>query len=135
MLTRMPVALRLELLPGRYAVVRLDEDAPLPAWAFAAPGLAAVVRRRGELSVVCVEDAVPAGAWAEPGWRALEVVGPLDFTLTGVLAALAAPLADAGVSIFALATYDTDVLLVRDARLEAAIGALQGAGHVVSRVS
>jgi len=135
MLARMPAPLRLDLLPGRYAVVRLDEDAPPPDWAFAEPGLAAVVRRRGELSVVCAEDAVPAGARAEPGWRALEVAGPLDFALTGVLAALAAPLVDAGVSIFALATYDTDVLLVRDAQLEAAVGALQRAGHAVSRVS
>lgn len=135
MLARMSAALRLELLPGRYAVVRLDEDAPPPAWAFAAPGLAAAVRRRGELSVVCAEDAVPDGAQAERGWRALEVAGPLDFALTGIMAALATPLADAGVSIFALATYDTDVLLVRDAQLETAIAALERAGHGVSRSS
>lgn len=66
---------------------------------------------------------------------ALEVAGPLDFALTGVLAGLAVPLAEAGVSIFALATYDTDVLLVREAQLDAAIAALRAAGHDVSRAS
>ena len=131
----MPPALRLELLPGRLAVARLDEDAGPPAWAFAAPGLAAVVRRRGEVSVVCAEASVPAGAQAERGWRALEVAGPLEFALAGVLAGLAVPLAEAGVSIFALATYDTDVLLVREAQLDAAIAALRAAGHDVSRAS
>lgn len=66
---------------------------------------------------------------------ALEVAGPLDFALTGVLAGHAVPLAEAGVSIFALATYDTDVLLVREAQLDAAIAALRAAGHDVSRAS
>jgi len=131
----MTPAWRLELLADRLAVVRLDEDAPLPTWAFGSRGLAAVVRRRGELSVVCAEDAVPAGAQAERGWRALEVAGPLDLALTGVLAALAAPLAAAGVAIFPLATYDTDVLLVRAAQLDDAVAALEAAGHAVSRGS
>jgi hypothetical protein len=66
---------------------------------------------------------------------ALEVEGPLDFALTGILLAIAAPLADAGVAIYALSTYDTDVVLVRADALETAADALTAAGHVVSRVS
>ena len=124
--------LKLRLLAPTFAVARLGGDDPLPGWfSFAAP-LAAAVRREDELSLVCPEDAVPADAAAERGWRALEVAGPLDFSLTGILASLAAPLADAGVSLFALATYDTDVLLVRSAQLDVAVGALENAGHEIA---
>ena len=62
----------------------------------------------------------------------LAVRGPLDFTITGVLAALAAPLATAGISIFAVSTYDTDYLLVREHELDRAVRALREAGHIIS---
>jgi hypothetical protein len=65
------------------------------------------------------------------GWRALAVVGPIEFNAVGILASLAAPLATAGVSIFALSTYDTDTILVRDSALPATFAALRAAGHVV----
>jgi len=85
-----------------------------------------------ELSVVAPAAAVPSHAKAERGWRALRVDGTLDFALTGVLAAVVVPLAEAGVSIFALSTYDTDYVLVRDSQLPAAREALRAAGHTVS---
>jgi hypothetical protein len=131
----MTPSLSLRVLPEPLSVVRLDGDAPPPDWVFAGPGVAAAVRREGELGVVCASDRVPAEAPAEHGWTALEVDGPLDFALTGILVAVAAPLAAAGVSIYALSTYDTDVVLVRTERLDDAIGALRGANHEVSRVS
>ena len=87
--------------------------------------------RKGELTLVAPEASVPDGVGAERGWRALEVDGPLDFSMTGVLAALSGALAQAGVSIFAVSTYDTDVLLVRAGQLRAAVDALRDAGHVV----
>jgi hypothetical protein len=117
------------------SVVRLAGDDPPPAWLFAGPGIAAAVRRGDELGGVCATERVPAGAVSEDGWVALEVEGPLDFALTGILLAIAAPLADAGVAIYALSTYDTDVVLVRADALETAADALTAAGHVVSRVS
>ena len=58
--------------------------------------------------------------------------GPLDFALTGILARLTAPLAAAGVPVFALSTFDTDYLLVREADVEAAVEALEGAGFGVA---
>jgi len=117
--------------------VRLDPGAPLPAWASPGAGAAlhAVVRTKGELSVVCAAAGVPDGARAERGWRALVVEGPLDFALTGVLASLAVPLARAGVPIFALSSYDTDHVLVRSDRLAVAIEALRAAGHTVAEPS
>jgi hypothetical protein len=122
----------LRVLPGALAIARLAGDAALPAWAASAGGpLWAVVRTAGELSIVCDQDAVPAGVPAQRGRRALEVAGPLDLSMTGVLAALTVPLAQAGVPVFALATYDTDYLLVGEDRLSDAAAALRGAGHRV----
>jgi hypothetical protein len=92
-----------------------------------------VTRTDAELSVVCVEDAAPSGddVRVEPDWRALEVAGPLDFGMVGVMAALTAPLADVDVSVFVISTYDTDYVLVHAAALERAIEALREAGHQV----
>jgi hypothetical protein len=109
-------------------VARLDGPASFPAWADG-PGLVSVTRRGDELSVVCDEGRVPAGVRAERGWRALEVQGPIDFSAVGVLHALTGPLAGAGISVFALATFDTDVVLVREETLERAVEALRAAGH------
>jgi hypothetical protein len=75
---------------------------------------------------------MPSDAVIESGWRALGVVGPLDFSLIGILAALAEPLAAAKVSIFAISTYDTDYVLVREKSLETALAALRRAGHTVN---
>ena len=88
-------------------------------------------RTPDELSVICATAAVPGGVIAERDWRVLRVAGPLDFELTGVAAALTAPLAGAGISVLPVATYDTDYLLVRETALAAALAALAAAGHTV----
>ena len=81
---------------------------------------------------MCDEASVPPDARAERGWRALKISGPLDFSLTGVLASLVVPLADARASIFALSTYETDYVLVRAADLPRACEVLTQAGHVIT---
>ena len=113
-----------------YAVVRLHPDAGVPEW-IGGGHFWSVTRSDTELSVVCREEDVPAGASAERGWRALEVAGPLDFSLTGIVASLVSPLADAAVPIFVLSTFDTDYLLVREPDLPCAVEALRAAGHTV----
>lgn len=115
----------LSLLPETLAVARLPAGAALPGWIDWSDPFVTVSRTRDELSVVCPEARVPAEAKAERGWRGFKVEGPLDFALTGILARLAAPLAEAGISIFAISTYDTDYLLVRTGDLEAATSVLQ----------
>ncbi|WP_029896549.1 ACT domain-containing protein [Desulfohalovibrio reitneri] len=119
--------MRIRHIPGRYAVCRLDTDAAVPEKP-AGASLWSATRTKDELSLVCPEEYAPAGARVEDGFAALMVEGPLDFSLTGVLASLAEPLARAGVSIFCLSTFDTDWLLVPAARLETARDALRGAG-------
>ena len=118
------------MLPGRLTVARLPGTAALPAWADGA-GFVSITRRQGELSIVCADERVPAEVRAERGWRALEVEGPIDFQAVGVLHRLTGPLARAGISVFAVATFDTDVLLVREETLGRATEALREAGVVV----
>ena len=114
------------------AVSRLPPDAPVPAWAMRG-AFHAIVRTPAELSIVCPADAVPAGVRAEKGWRCFSLAGPIAFEETGVLSSIAAPLAAADVGIFAISTFDTDYVLVPGARLEAALRALEAAGHRIRK--
>ena len=124
----------LDVLPTPVAVCQLPEDAPLPDWLdLSGHDLVSITRRAGEVSIVVDQDAVPTGTVAEWGWRVLAVRGPLEFSQTGVLAGLAVPLADAGIPVFVVSTYDTDLVLVNDDRLREAVEALQAAGHTVHR--
>lgn len=120
----------LTVMPGSFAIVRLAADAPVPKWAMQGRFFS-VTRTSDEVSVVCLADQVPAGFTSETGWRALKVKGPFALSEIGVLAALAAPLADAKVSLLAISTSDTDYLLVGERQLHTAVTALKGAGHRV----
>ena len=121
--------MQLHLLPYRLAVCRLAPDAPYPAWARGP--LVSVTRTEDEVSVVCNAESVPSGVNREGAWRALKVAGPLAFSEIGILAGLVTPLAEAEVSVFALSTFDTDYLLVKQAALSQTITALERAGHRV----
>lgn len=120
--------MELEVLPGRMAVCRLEADSPVPVWA-KGQALFSLTWTADEFSMVCDEDSVPENIPAERGWRVLKVQGPLAFSMVGVLAELSGLLAGAGVSIFALSTFDTDYILVKEERLETAIQALRHRGH------
>ena len=122
--------LTLTLFPGRYAIARLDSKADAPEWS-ANGQFVSISRTPDELSIVCLEANVPAGVTCERGWRVLKCEGPLDYALTGILASLADPLADAGVPIFPIATHDTDYLLIKETHLETAVHALTSYGHAV----
>jgi len=124
--------LKLSTLDLPLAICRLDAGAAIPAWATAGP-LWSVTRTVEEVSIVCDEAAVPQGVRAGRGWRALAVEGPMDLSTTGVLASIAGPLAAAGISLFAVSTFDTDYILVPAGRLIEAADALIAAGHEVAR--
>lgn len=97
-----------------------------------AGGVAALIRVRDEQTVICRETSLPSGVPAERGWRAIEVSGPLDLGLVGILASVTTALAKAQISVFVLSTYSVDLVLVRDSDLAASIAALSHAGHEVS---
>jgi ribosomal protein S18 acetylase RimI-like enzyme len=124
------VSLRLSVLDDRFAVCRLEPDEEVPNWAVK-DGFLSVTRTPDELSIVCPERNIPAEVRCEEGWRVFGTEGPLDFSLVGILASLLDPLAKAGISVFALSTYDTDYVLVREDVLGAAVAVLRESGHEV----
>jgi hypothetical protein len=122
---------RFSFLPDSYAIARLAPGDPLPAWALGTEGLVSITRTVDELSIVCREREVPAACQAERDRVVIRLEGPFTFTEVGVLASFAAPLAEAGVSILALSTYDTDYILLRASDRHAALAALTAAGHTL----
>jgi hypothetical protein len=122
----------LTLLAERFAISRLAADAPVPDWATQGPFFS-VTRTGDELSIVSEISQVPVGVQSQPGWRVLKVHGPFVLSEIGVLSALAAPLAEAKISLFAVSTFDTDYLLVATETLSAAVAALGWAGHTIHR--
>lgn len=154
----MAAKLELHLLEGLYAVCQLEAEgasipassgfvdsasemprltleasAYIPAWALG-EGFVSISRSEEELTVVCRQNRVPSEVKAERDWRCLCLAGPFDFALTGVLASVLNPLAEAGVGIFAVSTFNTDYLLLKHHQLEQAVAALEQAGHVVHGV-
>lgn len=119
--------LRLTPLPQLFAVCRLPPGDPIPTWARGA--FVSITRTSEELSIVCEEGEVPEEVTAERAWRCLKIEGPIPFEMTGVAAAVVAPLAMAHISVFLVATYDTDYLLVKAATFEQAVDVLSRAGH------
>lgn len=116
----------LEFLPDSFAICRLDPDAPVPDWAKG--DSVSITRTRDELTVVCRQNHVSDEVEAERGWRCLRIVGKLDFSLLGVIATLSTVLADAGISVFVMSTFDTDYRLVKEADVDRAVEALEKAG-------
>ncbi len=124
--------LAVDLAPGEYTIARLPKGAPTPT--IDVPGLVSITTTADGLSVICPSPAAPESEDTRPGWRLLTVRGPLEFDLTGVMAALAGELAAAGVTLLAMSTYDTDHVLIPTADLDRAIKALREAGHDVGPI-
>src|SRR6267378_1348603 len=122
----------LTLLPERFAISRLAADAPIPPWATKG-SFFSVTRTGDELSIVSELSRAPLGVQSQPGWRVFKVHGPFVLSEIGVLSTLAAPLAEAKISLFAVSTFETDYLLVAAETLSAAIAALERAGHSIQR--
>jgi len=122
--------MRLSPLPHALAVARLAPDVDVPSWVRGA--FTSMTRTADELSIVCDDDAVPAGVNAERGWRALKLEGPIPFEMTGVASALVAPLAKAKISIFLISTFDTDYLLLKSSDIERALDVLREAGYEIA---
>jgi hypothetical protein len=121
--------MKLAILPDALAVCRLSPSADIPQWALQNKTLLSITYTSDELSLVCLQAMVPGGVQYGGSWRAIKVQGPLDFSLTGILVALAAPLAAAHIPIFALSTFDTDYLLLQEEYLSQAKTVLEQNGH------
>ena len=124
-------SLQLIIVPERLAVVRLEPHATVPSWVQAG-SFVSVTRTKDELSIVCPASAVPANVSCEGPFSRIQVRGPLAFSETGVLVSLALPLSEAGISLFALSTYETDHILITEEELNRALEVLEAAGHQIS---
>lgn len=115
--------LTMKLLDEAYGVCRLDKAELIPEWVKDS-AFFSITKTAEELSVVCTENEIPKGITFEKDWRILKVEGPLDFALIGVLASISTILAHKEISIFAISTYDTDYIFVKNKDLDKAIAAL-----------
>ncbi len=122
--------LNLTILPETFSICRLEKNDPIPVWALGG-AFFSVTRTAEELSVVCPEVLVPREVKREDGWNCLKVEGPLDFSVTGILASLTVPLAERKISVFSISTFDTDYLLIRQEDFEKAIDVLVSNGFIV----
>jgi hypothetical protein len=121
--------MKLAVLPLSLAVCRLASNMEIPAWALQSRSLLSITYTDDELSIVCPASIVPQGVRAETNWRAIRVQGPLDFLLSGILASLATPLAAANIPLFAISTFDTDYILVKEQHIKHAKYVLEQNGH------
>jgi hypothetical protein len=124
--------LDLVLLPDEYAVCRLKPGTPVPVGLDSSNGVISITSSPEEISVICPVGEAPEGATMNTPWRCFRVAGPVDLALTGILASLVNPLAEARVNIFAFSTYETDYVLVPAVRLAEALAALASAGHRIA---
>lgn len=120
------------LLPDTFAIVRMPPSDPTPRWVEGGP-FTSITRTESELSIVCRELSVPAGTHADRGWQCLRVEGPFPLKTVGIASEFTSILAKAKISVFVIATYETDYILIKGDRVAEATQALKAAGHGVRR--
>lgn len=123
--------LTLKHVPGTFAICRLAAGTPLPHW-FHPGGFSSVSWTDAEVSITCDESQVPDDVQCDRGWQCLMLQGPFAFDQTGILLQILAPLASAKIGIFAVSTFDTDYVLVKDQHFEATRRALIESGHTLA---
>jgi hypothetical protein len=120
--------MKFKILQDRFAICRLDPTSAIPDWA-TIEIFSSVTRTPDELSIICPEAGVPDHVKAERGFQCVQLEGPFDFQAIGILESFLTPLAQAGVPVFAVSTYDTDCILIQEKHWERALAALVQAGH------
>ena len=121
--------MRVILLNELFSIIRLDpKQSFLPD---ATGGFVSITYTQDELSIVVQTDRAPEGGVRTTDWRCLQLEGPLNLALTGILVSVLTPLGNARIPVFSVATYNTDYVLIRDKDLDRAIAALELDGHSV----
>jgi len=128
----MEINLTLKLLKEKFCISRLTREKPLPKWALEADWYS-ITKTDDELSIVCSEQYVPNDIAKESGWKCFKIEGPLDFALIGILSKISTLLADNNISIFAISTYDTDYILVKQDKMESAIETFDNNGFIITK--
>lgn len=115
-----------------YSIYRFKRDSVLPDWIYSSE-FYSITRTQDELSVVAVNnDSVSDDVSSSKNWRLLKVIGPLNLSLTGIIADISDILKEASIPVFTISTFDTDYFLVQHKDMGNAIKALRDNGHRVS---
>jgi len=122
--------LKFIILPGNYSLCRLAANEELPVWVFAS-SFYTISKSSEELSIVCESKYVPGNIQQSNGWKLLKIDAVLDLSLTGITARFSKPLAEAGINLCVIATFDTDYVMVTEEKLLLATEALQKEGFTV----
>ena len=120
--------LRFSRMSGSFTICRVAAGTAIPAWAMEG-SFYSVSSTPDELSIVCAQEHVPSEVRCESEWACLKLEGPFPFSETGILSSFVQPLAESAIPIFAIATFETDYVLVKLVSLEKALQALKDAGH------
>lgn len=110
----------LKLLKNKYSVCRLNKYDEIPKWIFNEEFFS-ITKTEDELSIVCLQDKIKDDVLCERNWKVLKIEGPLDFSLIGILSKISTLMANNNISIFAISTYDTDYILIKEESIDKAI--------------
>ena len=128
--------MKLKILEPTFSVIKLSPTETMPSWVTNCD-VFSITRTNEELSIVCPSECLPTNEdfkEVENDWKCIKVEGVLDFGLTGILASLANPLAENKISIFAISTFNTDYLLVKNHSIEKAKLVLENEGHSFNNI-
>jgi hypothetical protein len=129
--------MKLNILDSTFSIVKISPTKAIPSWATEGD-VFSITRTNEELSIVCPSECLPSNdeeiKEVENDWKCIKVEGVLDFGLTGILSSLANPLSDNKISIFAISTFNTDYLLVKNHSIEKAKLVLENEGHTFSSI-
>ena len=124
--------LQLSLLKDKYGICTLPNTAPIPDWALT-QSLASITRTEKELTIVCRLEILPSQYQSDLNWRCFKIDGSFDLNQIGVISSISSTLADAGISIYVISTYDTDYFLIQEHNLEQTISTLSSSGHSITK--
>lgn len=124
--------LKLKVLKGEFTIHRFPAKSKIPSSVYESDFFT-VSKTDDEVSIVCDSSITLQSEKSETGWSCFKVLGPLDFSLTGILAEIASSLAESNISIFAISTYDTDYILVDSKKVELAKGSLVASGYLIKK--
>ena len=124
--------LQLSFLKDKYGICTLPNTATIPDWALT-QSLASITRTDKELTIVCRQDIIPSELQSDINWRCFRIDGSFDLDQIGVISSISSPLADAGISIYVISTYDTDYFLVKEEKLNQALSVLSNSNHSITK--
>ena len=118
------------ILKDTYTIYKFKSSSKTPRW-IENSEFYSVTKTKDELSIVCkqMEVKLPAGGVVDKNWRMIKIIGPLDLSLTGIIAEISSVLAMSGIPVFTISTYHTDYFMVKEENLDKAIVALKDNGY------